>query len=429
MGKLSFWRTIFLLFVLCAVEAIALPAQTFKTVASFKGSDGAYPQYGPLVQGVDGNFYGTANTTIPRGYGTVFKITPGGALTTLHYFAGSPTDGAYPYSGLVLATNGNFYGTTFNGGANCVPESGCGTVFKITPSGMLTTLASLDFGDGGPNPFAGLVQATNGNFYGTTSNSQGTVFEVSPRGTLNTLYSFPFDGADGAVPEGALVQATDGYFYGTTVLGGDLTACSDQGCGTVFKITPAGTLTTLHKFGGMDGAKPIAGLVHATDGNFYGTTLEGGDLTACSDQGCGTVFKITPAGALTTLHSFHGSDGSNPSGGLVEATDGNFYGTTGGSGAHGWGTVFKISPTGELTTLHSFCAQTGCSDGSVPLAGLLQATNGSFYGTTQGGGELSCDNPWAAARSSACRWGSARSWKQILLPAREARRLSFWETI
>ena len=190
---------------------------------------------------------------------------------------------------------------------------------------------------------------------------------ASPAQTFTLLYSF--DLTDGADPWAGLVQATDGNFYGTTYQGGA------NGAGTVFKITAGGVLTTLHSFDGTDGADPFAGLVQATDGSFYGTTYYGG-----AGSGYGTVFKITAGGVLTRLHSFDSTDGANPHAELVQATDGNFYGTTYNGGANAAGTVFKITAGGVLTTLHRF----DFTDGAYPRARLVQATDGSFYGTTSG---------------------------------------------
>jgi len=371
-------------------------AQTFTTLYSFCSqyncTDGEAP-YARLVQGTDGNFYGTTlGGTLGVGaneHGTVFKITPSGTLTTLYSFCSQSgcTDGETPYAGLVQATDGSFYGTTQLGGAN-----GAGTIFKITPSGTLTTLHSFcsQSCTDGAAPYAGLVQGTDGNFYGTTfggagNATNGTVFKITPSGTLTTLYDFCNQSVcpDGANPYAGLVQATDGNFYGTTFFGGA------NGVGTVFTITPSGTLTTLHSFcsqsGCTDGANPYAALVQGTDGNFYGTTYYSGA------NGVGTVFKITPSGTLTTLHSFCPpsgcTDGALPYAGLVQATDGNFYGTTLGGGANNqFGTVFKITPSGTLTTLYTFCSQSNCTDGAYPYAGLVQATNGDFYGTTGAGG-------------------------------------------
>jgi uncharacterized repeat protein (TIGR03803 family) len=377
MSKLSLWKTIGLVGVFCAAAVVASPGQTFTSLVSFNGTDGAYP-IGSLVQGLDGNFYGT--TTFGgandcdggKGCGTVFKIAPGGTLTTLHSFCSQTncTDGRNPEAGLVLATDGNFYGTT------------SGTVFKITPAGALTTLYSFcsqtNCADG-RNPAAALVQATDGNFYGTTyyggdlrcnpGAGCGTVFKVTPGGLLTTLHSF--DGTDGANPEAALIQATDGNFYGTTYYGGT----APFGLfGTVFKITPGGTLTSLYSFprGGGYGANPEAGLVQFTDGSFFGTTSSSGVR-----GDFGTVFTITPEGKLDTQHGFDGTNGDDPKAALVQATNGHLYGTTFEGGAIGAGTVFEIGAGGTLSTLHSFDGTDGCG-----AEGLVQATDGNFYGIT-----------------------------------------------
>jgi uncharacterized repeat protein (TIGR03803 family) len=388
------WRErTFTICVLCATTAIALPAQTFTTLHSFEGPDGSWPS-APLAQGRDGNLYGTTLFGGANGFGTVFKIAPGGALKTLYGFCsqnGCP-DGEQPWLGLVQTANGDFYGTTGGGGVNCAP-SGCGTIFRITPSGALTTVYSFCAQNqcaDGDAPEAGLVQVPNGDFYGTTSGGGvlggGTVFKITPSGALTTLHNFCFHcTTDGTSPNG-LARATDGDFYGTTQLGGADGAPS--GYGTVFKITPAGTLTMLHSFCSRmdcaDGAQPDAGLVQGADGDLYGTTYIGG-------AGYGTVFKLTPSGALTTLYTFCSqypcTDGAQPDAGLIQATDGNFYGTTSYDGASGGGTVFKIAPNGTLTTLYSFCSQSGCTDGEYPwLSSLVQATNGDLFGSTRAGG-------------------------------------------
>jgi uncharacterized repeat protein (TIGR03803 family) len=358
-----------------AATAIALPAQTFTTLVNFDGTNGVGPYFESLVQGIDGNLYGTTAYGGANGDGTVFKVSETGTLTTLHSFAGYPTDGQTPYGGLVQATNGNFYGTTTAGGT-----SGFGTVFEITPAGVVTTLHSFDYSDG-DFPIGALIQATNGSLYGTTygggTGGNGTVFKITLGGALTTLYNFCPQApcTDGQVPYAGLVQATNGSFYGTTSDGG----ANDDG--TVFRITPAGELTILHSFDLTDGGDPDSALVQATNGSFYGTTTGGGA------NGYGTVFKITAGGTLTTLHSFDMTDGESPYAGLVQATNGNFYGTTGagGSGADNFGTVFEITPADVLTTLHSF----GIADGELPYGGLVQATNGTLYGTTSQGGDNS----------------------------------------
>jgi uncharacterized repeat protein (TIGR03803 family) len=370
---LSGWKTASAVVLLCAATAIASPANTFKTLVNFDGTNGATPVYTSLVQGRDGDFYGTTLGGGANGAGTVFKITSAGTVTILYSFCSQANcaDGSGPYAGLVQARDGNFYGTTYQGGASGI----FGTVFKITPGGAFTTLHSFNLADGA-GPFAALVQATSGNFYGTTSgggpSNDGTVFKISPSGTLTTLHTF--DGSDGAQPFAALVQATNGDFYGTTPYGG--------GYGTVFRITPSGTLTTLHSFNLTDGSYPN-GLIQATDGNFYGTTYGGGTLNICSGNGCGTVFKITPQGTLTTLHDCDSVDGTNPVAVLDQGSDGNFYGTTYAGGNRGsWGTVFEVTPSGTLATLHSF----GLTDGAQPYGPVAQATSGIFYGTATNGG-------------------------------------------
>ena len=227
------------------------------------------------------------------------------------------------------------------------------------------------------------MQGRDGNFYGTTPRSytDGTVFKITPGGTFTTLHTF--DGTDGDNPQAALIQGTDGNFYGTTYSGGTSSYCG-SGCGTIFKITPSGSLTTLYNFSGTDGFNVQAGLVQGLDGNFYGTTVNGGA------HNVGEVYKITPSGTLTVLYSFCSqtscTDGAYPKAALMQASDGNFYGTTSSSGVYGQGTVFAINSGGTLTTLYSFCAQSGCADGGNPVAGVTQASDGYLYGTTYAGG-------------------------------------------
>lgn len=374
-------------FALCSGAAIPSSAQVLTTLHSFDGYDGSMP-YAGLVQATDGNFYGTTvygpSSSANAGFGTVFRIAPDGSMTMLHSFNSS--DGAAPHGALLQASDGNFYGTTLEGGGSQNCDRGCGTVFKITPGGILTTIYSFCAQSGcsdGSAPSSTLIQATDGSFYGTTgiggTNDYGTVFKVTPSGTLTTLHSFQL--SDGVYPEAGLVQGSDGNFYGTTYEGGS--GCVN--CGTVFKITPSGTLTVLYDFrvSGTEGSRPEDALVQGRDGNFYGTTSEGG-IGNCVG-GCGTVFKITPDGILTTLHLFAGPDGGDPIAGLIQARDGNFYGTTYVRGAYNFGTVFEISGNGALTTLHSFSP----SEGFFPSAGLVQGSDGAFYGTTSDGGSYS----------------------------------------
>lgn len=372
--------------VFCIAAAIAAPAQNvaFTTLVNFNGTNGS-AVYSGLVQGTDGNFYGTTYFGGAYDWGTVFKMAPSGALTALYAFNG--TDGSEPTAGLVQGSDGNYYGTTDGGGAHLG-----GMVFKITPAGTLTMLYSFcsqPLCPDGEWPSDALVQARDGNFYGTTytggnlnpnncisayGQGCGTVFKVTPQGALTTLYKFCSQPncVDGVMPWGGLVQATDGNFYGTTVSGGAQSEDCAYGCGTIFKITPSGTLTTLYSFDGYDGSAPSGTLVQASDGNFYGTTQSG------------TVFKMTPSRTVTTLQSLSGPAIA----GLVLASDGNFYGTTVEGGdpncRAGCGTVFQITPAGALTTLHTF--EGPPTDGSYPHAGLVQGRDGFFYGTTWGGG-------------------------------------------
>jgi uncharacterized repeat protein (TIGR03803 family) len=369
-------------------------------------NDGATPQAG-LVQGSDGSLYGTTacggagashGGFLPGG-GTVFKISTNGALTSLYLFTGG-NDGEYPYAGLVQGSDGNLYGTTAYGGIygelGTVDDDSAGTVFKISTNGALTTLylfGTIQDGNGdaldGENPYAGLVRGSDGYFYGTTRGGGsygpyggGTVFKISTNGELTSLYSFPAVNYanDGVDPYAELVQGIDGYFYGTTKYGG--TGGVAYGGGTVFKISTNGAHTSLYSFtGGNDGEYPYAGLVQDSDGSFYGTTEYGGT------NGYGTVFKISAKGAYTHLYSFGGNDGANPEAALVQGSDGYFYGTTRGGGSYGpygGGTVFRISTIGALTTLYSF---TGGNDGAQPFAGLVQGSDGNFYGTTAYGGQ------------------------------------------
>jgi uncharacterized repeat protein (TIGR03803 family) len=378
-SKLNWYTRACALFVVLATMVVTLPAQTFKTLDSFDNTDGEYP-WATLVQGRDGNFYGTTqnggNTACSSGCGTLFKITPNGKLTT---FSFDGANGSQPFAGLVQAANGDFYGVTLTGGTD-----NAGTVFKITLSGKLTTLFNFN-GTDGNGPTGTLIQASDGNFYGTTQGggpvNQGTVFKITPSGALTTLYTFT-GGADGVAPVAGLIQATDGNLYGTTW--GD--AYQNLNVGTVFKITLGGKLTTVHSFQTTDGANPQGGLVQGTDGNLYGATEEGGTYNY------GTVFKMTLGSTLTTLHSFSGgTDGDTPVCTLIQATDGNFYGTAAYDGLYpNFGTVFAITPSGTLTTLHNFDS----TDGSYPYAGLVQSTSGGFYGATFAGGS-----------SSACPFG------------------------
>jgi uncharacterized repeat protein (TIGR03803 family) len=369
--------------LLCA--AALLPASTahagvlFTNLHSFyPTTTGASPSAG-LVQGSDGNFYGTATSGGANNSGTVFMLRTNAALNTLtavvtlYSFTGG-SDGAGPHSRLESGADGRFYGTTAFGGV-----SNAGAVFIITTNGEFFGSTSFTNGNGAV-PFAGLAPVPSTfdyfYFYGTTSlggaHGVGTVFELRSDGFLTNLYSFTL-GSDGRGPFGELVYATDKYLYGTTPTGGSNNA------GTIFKISTNGVLTSRYSFtGGGDGANPVAGLVQGIDGSLYGTTTAGGANNA------GTVFRIATNGALATLYSFTGGvDGSNAYAALIQAKDGNFYGTTKYGGTNNAGTIFQITPNGILTSLYSFNSGT---DGANPIAPLVQGTDGSFYGTALNGG-------------------------------------------
>jgi uncharacterized repeat protein (TIGR03803 family) len=349
--------------LLAGMAAVRLPAQTLQTLFSFSGgTNGEYPQAG-LTLGNDGNFYGTTSFGGISNYGTVFKVTTNGSLTTLVSFEG--TNGTYPHTALTLGDDDNFYGMTWVGGS-----SGDGTLFKVTTNGVLTTLVSFGNTNGADPWDDGLTLGGDGNFYGMTDegggNGVGTIFQVTTNGTLTTLVSFA--GTNGANPYAILTLGNDGNFYGTTYTEG-----ANVFYGTVFKVTTNGTLTTLVSFTNTNGANPYAGLTLGNDGNFYGTTWGGGS------SGEGTVFEITTNGALTTLVSFNGTNGDYPQAALTLGNDGNFYGTT----QKGDGTIFQVTTNGTLTTLYSF---TGDSDGTFPQGALTLGNDGNFYGTTEEGG-------------------------------------------
>jgi uncharacterized repeat protein (TIGR03803 family) len=351
-------------------------AQAILTVlASFNGTNGAYPQ-GALTLGNDGNFYGTTAQGGSNSDGTVFQMTTNGGLATVVNFDGA--DGQNPVAGLTLAGDGNFYGATGQGGGGGFD----GTIFRVTTSGALTTLFSFPYSAGqapnGSDSWAALTLGPDGSFYGTTYQGgccdDGTVFRVTTNGALTTLVSFTE--INGAGLFAGLTLGNDGNFYGTTGGGGS------NGCGTVFRVTTNGALTSLVSFTGANGTDPMAGLALGADGNFYGTTYVGGNLNFNGGNGDGTVFRMTPGGLLTALVSFANTNGANPQAGLTLGNDGSFYGTTCYGGANGAGTVFRVTTNGTLTTLASFAN----ANGANPQANLTLGNDGNFYGTTCFGG-------------------------------------------
>jgi uncharacterized repeat protein (TIGR03803 family) len=406
------------LLVFCFSTAIISQAKTtFKTLVSFDGTNGLAPG-GTLVQGTDGNLYGTTSGGGKNGGGTVFKMTTAGKVTTLYSFCSKAkcADGNSPEAGLLLATNGNFYGTTkFGGVGPCVigTATGCGTIFEITPEGKLTTLYTFCKEGGecsdGAEPEAPLIEGTNGDFYGTTfyggnSNGAGTLFEITPAGELTTLYTFCSKAGqncpDGSNPNGAIL-GTDGNLYVTTQGGGGVSSSSAKNlkdCGGIADFFAApyyGIRRLLYDFCKAYGPAESVGVFYqffpekalsepqSQTLTFYGAASGGGINAA------GAIYSLTSGKNLTVVYDFCSkakcADGAYPVAGVIEGTDGNFYGTTaGGNGnskcpsLNGCGTVFELTPGGKLTTLHSFAG----SDGENPRSTLVQATNGIFYGTT-----------------------------------------------
>jgi uncharacterized repeat protein (TIGR03803 family) len=391
---------------------------TFTTLHSFGVGEGEEPN--GLVLGNDGNFYGTtigggAGMAEWLGCGSIFRITPDGTFTTLYSFSGP--DGATPglywgvdyyciSPGLIQGSDNNLYGITGYGGIGFsgdpynlgwqFNDSGYGTVFRMALDGTLTTLVFFD-GTNGAIP-SSILQGQDGNFYGTTMGARvasgspienGTVFKMTADGTITTLAVF--NDTNGSNPR-SLIQAKDATFYGTTDFGGA------NGKGTVFKVTPDGTLTTLASFN-TNASAPYS-IMQASDGNFYGTMNEGGKMVILSCPSCsagylvyylGTVFRMSPGGTLTNIVLFtQMREGGGPVAGLLEGTDGNLYGSTyvGGPGTSylpsGPGLLFKTTPDGSLTTLFQF--RSNSLDGVNPRGNLVQASDGSFYGTTSWAG-------------------------------------------
>jgi len=374
--KVSFATALAILSVLILTAALPASAQTETVLYSFgsQSGDGAYPEAGLVLDG-KGNLYGTTYQGGLNNWGTVFKVTPAGVETVLYRFGNGFEDGYWPFASLVRDGVGNLYGTTDEG------LDALGTVFKVTRAGVETVLYQFGFQSGdGAFPDAGLLMDKLGNLYGTTSlggaANGGTVFKVTLAGGETVLYSFQKQSGDGYYPEASLIMDKEGNLYGTTDRGG----ANDYG--TVFKVTRAGGETVLHSFGSQsgDGRNPVAGLVVDQQGNLYGTTSLGGA------ENWGTVYKISPAGVETVLHSFgtQYDDAFFPLSGLIMDKQGNFYGTTAYGGVKQCGTVYKLIPAGTLTVLYKFGSQSG--DGCSPVADLVMDKLGNLYGTTRSGG-------------------------------------------
>jgi uncharacterized repeat protein (TIGR03803 family) len=369
------WRGgILVLVLLAAGVLLATDARAevpTRTLHSFSGPDGADP--GALVETGDGTFLGVTSSGGDFNLGTIFRMTPNGTVTLVHSFAGG-TEGASPLGPLV-SVGVDFYGVTSSGG-----DSNNGTIFKLTAEGSIATVHHFAGGVDGRQPSSPLRLASDGRFYGTTraggTADRGTVYRAGTDGSFAVLSSFA-GGFDGEFPGGALIEASDGSFYGSA--DGGYSTVLISGLGILYKVTPDGTFTLLHRFVGTDGIGPSS-LAQALDGQFYGTTISGGPTSV------GTVFRMAADGTITTLHAFAGSpNGAYPGSALIQATDGALYGTTTAGGRaltfSSTGTAFRITRDGAFSIVHVF---RGDFDADEPR-GLYQASDGNLYGPAVGG--------------------------------------------
>jgi uncharacterized repeat protein (TIGR03803 family) len=382
---------------LALFTAMRVQGQTLTTLYGFLGYDDGWFPTTPVLY-VNGNLYGTTqygdNDTSCNigngpsdGCGTVYEISASGAETLVHVFTGSP-DGMRPESGLIQDSAGNFYGTTFDGGAyGNATFFGYGTVYKIDGSGNESVLYSFAGSPDGDAPIGNLVMDSAGNLYGATQGGGtfgfGTVFKLDATGNETVLYNFAGPPTDGETPMAGLVMDAEGNLYGTTNYGGNAPNIG----GAVFKLDTTGHETVLYNFTGEgDGYRPMATLVLDSQGNLYGTAYYGGyfNREQCG-PGCGTVFRVDGSGKFAVLHRFKGgADGANPAAGLLRSTDGKFlYGTTVGGGTASDGTVFQVSASGE-SVLFSF-PQSGVN-GWSPSSSLTRDSAGNLCGTTIYGG-------------------------------------------
>lgn len=345
-------------------------AQVFSTLYSFTGqSTSAYPVYVTPAQGRDGHLAGTTSDATVSTGGSLFRLSTSGAASFPHVFDSST--GSDPFGGVTLASDGSFYGTTGFGGS-----MNNGVLFRMMPNGEYTVLQEFQGGADGALPGAPPIEGLDLGLYGTTNGNAATaatIYKYTPStGAFTTLYQF--DQAHGQFVTAPLIQATDGNLYGTAYQGGA------NNCGSVFKLTTLGTLLWYYSFPcGQGGANPVGPVVQASDGNFYGTTSQGGSI------GYGSVFKLSRNGVISILYSFKGSpsDGSSPFAGLVQATDGKLYGATSGGGTSNTGTLFQITTTGSYKLLYNLNTHT-----SNPVGTLSQHTNGVLYGTAEFGGKF-----------------------------------------
>jgi uncharacterized repeat protein (TIGR03803 family) len=394
-----------------AIVAVLLPAGSAAAgkstvLYSFSGgNDGSVPTSG-LIQDKAGNFYSTTDAGGASDHGAVFKLAPDGKETVLYSFAGG-SDGEYPQAGLAEDAQGNFYGTTTEGGADNL-----GTVFKLAPDGTETVLHAFAGGyNDGSSPYAGVIVDAKGNLYGTTQEGGsatctcGVVFEITRSGKERILYNFR-GSPDGAYPLSSLLMDKSGNLYGTTLGGGVQSDFCGVGCGTVFELSPAGrnawSETVIYSFqgNGNDTTNPWAGVIADSAGNLYGTATGGGNYNLCNFGGCGAVFELSPAGqgvwTENILYAFTGGkDGDTPYAGLVSDAAGNLYGTTfsgtdsANCGFYGCGAIYKIAPDGTEITIHTF--KGGAKDAANSSGNLVLDARGNLYGTSQAGGSGPCN--------------------------------------
>jgi uncharacterized repeat protein (TIGR03803 family) len=356
-------RKLLPLSILLLAASTAASAQTYTVLHNFgsKAGDPANPANGPIAQSRGGAMLTTSLDAQTDSLGKAFRIWPGGPLQVVHQFPHS----SQPL-GLILATDGKFYGATYESGT-----LNLGTIFKMSQDGSITTLYEFQGGSDGEHPGAAPIQSVEGDFYGTTegllNSTYGSVYRITKYGNFTLLHAFT--GGDGRNPYEPLVQGTNYYFYGTTVFGGQ----SDYG--TIFRVSSSGDFKVLVNFNGTNGKFPQSRLIQANDGNLYGVAQGGG-------TGGGVLFRMTPDGVYTVLHNFTGgSDGAKPYT-LMQASDGNLYGTNNAGGKNRAGVLFRATLAGDVVPLHNFSLPTGAGQ----LSPLLQHTNGKLYGDTYDGG-------------------------------------------
>ena len=369
-------------------------AATETVLHNFAG--GAYSEfpYGGLVFDSSGNAYGTASGG-GLGYGTIYELKPsqsGWIANILYSF--DNVSGAYPSGPLILDAAGNLYGIATYGGieAGVCKTTGCGTIFelqRVSGGWNLVVLYKFSGGADGAYPNSNLFRDSSGNLFGTAyfgGLGDGTVFELSPSSggwKESTVYSFA-GGAQAANPVNGVTSGGPAIFYGATAYGGS------QNLGTVYRLTKTASgwkETDLHSFNGKDGESPLGGALLLRQGTLYGTTNSGGP------HGQGTAFSLTPGTqTFITICSFNGTNGGGPHGGVISDSAGNLYGITVFGGSLGYGAVFvlrNVNGVWQESLLHSFDG----SDGSQPI-GTPTIHAGAVFGTTSGGGEWDAGVAW-----------------------------------